>query len=439
MYILGSVLAVLAGCQFSSNQANDNNSGGSTPTLQVERVADGLTAPMVLEQPNDNSGRLFIADQIGKIFVIDKNGKKLNTPLLDLSGRMQTIFPGYDERGLLGFALHPDFAGNGRIFVCYNAPLSSSDDQQYDSRLRLAEWKISSSDSNRADAESEQVLLEILKPQGNHNGGQIFFGPDGMLYMTVGDGGNADDRGFGHTEVTGNGQDRSNLLGKILRLNVSKSGQYTIPVDNPWVNQINVRGEIFAYGLRNAWRCSFDRAGNRALYCGDVGQNEFEEVDIITAGGNYGWRIFEGTHCFDAAAGGGSGDNCPDKGSDGQPLIAPILEYPHNPNNGPISGISVIGGYVYRGSNRPDLAGKYIFGDWSTSFGAPDGQVFVAEKSAAGVWSMQTFKLANTQGQTLKRFILSFGQDAAGELYILTSQSAGPALTTGELWKISSR
>jgi hypothetical protein len=285
--------------------------------------------------------------------------------------------------------------------------------------------------------------MEIDQPQMNHNGGQIVFGPDGFLYIPLGDGGAADDVGEGHVEdwydanAGGNGQDvEQNLLGSILRIDVDQGEPYAIPSDNPFAD--SPMPEIWANGFRNPFRMSFDRGGEQQLFVGDVGQNMWEEVSVVTAGGNYGWNVKEGTHCFSTANPNQSLPSCPSATASGDPLIDPILEYAH-PGGGGLGGLSVIAGYVYRGNALPALTGRYIFGDWSTAFDTPNGHLFVATPGTNGTWVMSALSIANRESAdpgNIGEFVLSLGQDAAGELYVLTTDQPGPSGTTGKVYRL---
>lgn len=424
---LVGVAAVLGGCP----QPNDGGGG----SLALERIAGGLASPVALVSPPDGTGRLFVVDQQGLIRVVTADGDLRDTPFLDLRAALVELNPAYDERGLLGLAFHPQYVSNGRFYVIYNAPRGTALDPQFDSRLLLCEFRVSADDANVADPSTERLLLEISKPQFNHNGGQLVFGPDGYLYVGVGDGGGANDEGFGHAEG-GNGQNKQTLLGKILRIDVDGGEPYGIPPTNPFVSDPDARPEIFALGLRNPWKFSFDRGGARRLFAGDVGQNLFEEIDIIEPGGNYGWRIREASQCFDPANAGRPGADCPDTAADGSPLINPILEYGHTDASGAPFGTSVIGGFVYRGSALEALRGRYIFGDFSTGFIAGNGRLFAATEAEDGSWSFDELLVTSTDSGRIERFLLGFGEDASGELYVLTSNRLGPAGNGGEVWKI---
>jgi glucose/arabinose dehydrogenase len=272
----------------------------------------------------------------------------------------------------------------------------------------------------------------VDKPQFNHNGGTIAFGPDGYLYIPLGDGGGANDVGPGHAP-DGNGQNATTLLGKILRIDVDKTDggkAYGIPADNPFVDREGVLPEIYALGFRNPWRIAFDVDGGERLFVSDAGQNLWEEVDIVTKGGNYGWNIREGTHCFDPGSPSKSPDSCPDKGARGEQLIDPIIEYGHD------LGRVVVGGYVYRGQALPELYGKYIFADWSNDFVHGNGTLLAATPSESGLWSWEEVEAAGRPSGRLGLFIRSFGMDDEGEIYVLASAETGPVNNTGETFKV---
>ncbi|MAU11886.1 MAG: hypothetical protein CL607_18820 [Anaerolineaceae bacterium] len=402
-------------------------------TIGLEVVAEGLTAPLDLEQPNDGSGRMFIVDQIGVIHVIDSDGQLLDEPFLDVRDRMVELSDSYDERGLLGLALHPDFANNGRLFVYYNAPLREEGPEEWNNTSHVSEFTVSSDNANQVDMDSETVLLMVDQPQMNHEGGDIVFGPDGYLYVPLGDGGGADDTGMGHTEGMGNGQDLSTMLGKILRIDVDNGDPYAIPDDNPFVDNADALDEIWAYGFRNPWRVSFDE--EHGLIAADLGQNVWEEVHVVEAGGNYGWNVMEGSHCFSTETPNYNPLECDMSAANGDALQLPVVEYNHQ------VGISIIGGYVYRGSAMPTgMQGAYVFADWSTSFAAPHGQIFAATMAPEGadekMWKMQTLTVANSGNAYLDSYILALGEDNNGELYILSSDTAGPSGETGQVRRI---
>jgi glucose/arabinose dehydrogenase len=407
----------------------------SGAAIGLQLVAGGLVAPVKLVPAPDGTGRLFVVDQIGEIRLIDAAGALLPTSFLDVRARLVTLDSSYDERGLLGLALHPGFASNGRFFVFYTAPRGGDLPAEFDSETHVSEFRVSG-DPNRADSASERLILRIGKPQSNHNGGDLAFGPDGFLYISVGDGGGANDSGAGHSPNLGNGQDLSTLLGKILRIDVNSGDPYGIPPDNPFVSRAGARPEIFAYGFRNPFRFSFDPGGSRRLFVADVGQNLFEEVDIVVAGGNYGWNIREGAHCFSTQNPSSPPESCASTGVDGAALIDPIVEYPHNDPAGGPQGLAVIGGHVYRGAAVTTLDGQYVLGDWSRGFFSAGGSLFAATEGLDGRWTLSEFTVAGAAGGRLGSFVLGFGQDVAGEVYVLTSHDSGPSGTTGRVLKL---
>jgi glucose/arabinose dehydrogenase len=346
-----------------------------TAAVGLEPVATGLNNPLYLTSPPEENDRLFIVEQAGTIRIV-KAGTLLPDPFLDISDRVSSG----GERGLFALAFDPAYASNGRFVVHYTDPSGNT---------RLSVFHVSA-DPDRADPLSETIVLTAQQPFPNHNGGQILFGPDGYLYMGLGDGG-----GGGDTQ--GNGQRITDLLGDILRLDLSSGTSAVPPADNPFVGRTDAEPAVWSYGLRNPWRFSFDRATGD-LYIADVGQNAWEEVDVATAaagigkGVNYGWNRMEGTHCFGASS-------CDTNG-----LALPVLEYDHG------QGCSITGGYVYRGAAIPALQGHYFYGDycggWVRSFRVQDGQA-----------------VDQAQWPTLAPGgpVLSFGEDQAGELYVLSA------------------
>ncbi|HWB25716.1 MAG TPA: PQQ-dependent sugar dehydrogenase [Chitinophagaceae bacterium] len=383
------MLLVTIGC--SAQQTGGNN----LPSIPVKAalIAEGLQAPTDMAFPA--AGTIWLTEQTGKIKII-KNGHVTGV-LLDVNDKMVDINNGYDERGLLGIALHPSFATNKKFYVFYSAPSAG----RYDNMGVLAEYTFLPN-TDKADVNSARIILTVDEPESNHNGGCIKFGPDGYLYLGLGDGGGAGDRHGGN----GNGQNLGTWLGKILRIDVNDGKTYKLPADNPFMHTPGAKPEIWAYGLRNPYRFSFDRTGR--LFAGDVGQNQWEEVDIIQKGANYGWRITEGTHCYNPSSG------CDTKG-----IAMPITEFSHR------EGASVIGGVIYNGIHLQSLKNHYVFADWT-------GPVFyLAEIS--GVWQRGKLDVQNYPSN-LK--ITGFGEDAAGELYWLTNTDTGPGGTGGAIYKM---
>jgi glucose/arabinose dehydrogenase len=401
------------------------------PTVAFEPVATGFTAPLGFEAPTGVEPR-YVVDQAGTVEVLadaeaDEGARARirETPFLDVTDRTVDV-GGYTEAGLLGLAFHPDFPEDDRCFVRYSAPPRPGTPSGYHHTFVLASFRAT---PDRADTDTERTLLEIPEPQSNHNSGSLVFGPDGYLYVGVGDGGAGGDRGRGHVEdwydgvAGGNGQDvTDNLLGSVLRLDVdADEDPYGIPGDNPLVGREGL-DEHYAWGLRNPWGMSFD--GDRLLVA-DVGQNEYEEVDAIEAGGNYGWNVKEGTRCFGAST-------CPDRTPDGRPLLDPVVEYSHD------LGIAVVGGYVYRGSAVPALAGRYVFGDWR----GDDGPTLFAAspESDDGLWSMESLSLStegNGDGDDGPRqYLHAFGRDREGELLVCTGARPGVGGSSGAVHRI---
>jgi glucose/arabinose dehydrogenase len=417
-------------------------------------VVNQFDSPTTISNAGDGSGRLFILEQRGKIRIV-RNGMLLPTPFLDVSAKLVSERAGFDERGLLGLAFHPGYTnpaspGFRKFYIFYsatspNAPGPATD--PVNCRSTLAEYQVSAGNPDVADLASERVMLTFDKPQFNHNGGQLEFGADGFLYLTTGDGGGSNDNDPGHVGGSaakpsgglGNAQDKTRLLGKMLRLdplgNNGPGGQYGIPATNPFVGAGGgVREEIYAFGLRNPWRFSFDAPTGR-LFCADLGQNKVEEVDLIVPGGNYGWRLKEGKPDFDATA--------PNLNP---PLIPPIAEYAHlatviGTPALPQIGASVTGGYVYRGSQFPALVGKYIFADWGPSTSVASGTLLGLEETAPDTWALSTLTVVG--GNPIPLHFPTFGRDEQGEIYVATKLTQAPsqvgAITgkaTGSLYKI---
>lgn len=391
-----------------------------TVVIELQTIAEGLVSPLGMAAPNDGTGRLFIYDQTGHI-LIWQSGNILPAPFLDVSGRLVILNPGYDERGLLGIALHPDFAMNGKLYTYTSESATGTADFPSPGGVQnhqavVAEWTVDAQNPNVVDVSSRREMLRIDEPQGNHNAGEMHFGPDGMLYIALGDGGAADDEGAGHSPQ-GNAQDITNVLGSMLRIDVegsnSANGQYGIPADNPFVGKTGV-DEIYAHGFRNPYRFSFDRVTG-ALYVGDVGQNDVEEVNIVTNGGNYGWRLKEGSFFFEPD--GGFPTTLPVTPIPPD-LVDPIAEYDHDDGN------TVLGGYVYRGTTVPQLVGRYLCGDWS-------GRLFFIDDEGV----LMELKIG-TDDRALGFRVKGFGEDIQGEVYIFGTIAVGPSGDTGRVLKI---
>lgn len=399
-------------------------------TVNLEPVATGLIAPnWGTSVPGCSSlvGRLVVTDQDGILWAINlATGEK--SVFADLSSRLVSLGafgPGsFDERGFLGVAFHPDYADNGLLYTYTSEPVAGPADfstmpagTTANNQSVINEWQVPApcNPASVVDPASVREVLRIDEPQFNHDAGALNFGPDGNLYIALGDGGAADDQGVGHVEG-GNGQDPSNILGTILRIDPSGSnsanGQYGIPDDNPFVGDAGALDEIFAYGLRNPFRFSFD-SRDGTMYIADVGQNDIEEIDIGVAGGNYGWRIKEGSFCFDPNGGEPGFVFACDPDDVPAGLIDPVAEYDHD------EGIAVVGGFVYRGDAIPSLRGRYVFGDFvQPAIGS--GRLFYLEKNN------RIFEFDFSDRDTLGLRLLGFGQDAAGELYVLANATGTP-------------
>jgi glucose/arabinose dehydrogenase len=416
-----------------------NRALGQSPAAGLKVFSEGYVSPVLLVPVPDGSGRFLVGDQIGVVQVVDREGRREGGLFLDLRPRMVALNQGFDERGLLGLALHPKFGENGRFYVYYSAPRRSVAPSDWDHTSHVSEFRLLSREPLLADPASERVLLEIDQPYFNHNGGCLEFGPDRYLYLGVGDGGNAND--LGRRGRQGNGQDLMTVLGKILRIDVDGGAPYGIPSDNPFPDPTVARPEIYAYGLRNPWRFSFDRRGRGELLVADVGQNLFEEVDLVVKGGNYGWNLREGSHGFDPQAPNQPPRDAPKVGARGEPLLDPVIEY-KNLNgfrNDPAAlGISVAGGYVYRGKAIPSLVGKYVFGDWSRSWGLAQGVILVATRpETEGPWRVEPLSLTTHPEGHIGAYLLAFAEDADGELYVLTNGGNTPTGRSGKIHRLT--
>jgi len=353
------------------------DAGGAEPTKSTEErrivtvapvITEGLENPLFLTHAGDGSARLFVVEQPGRIRVLEGH-TLLPAPFLDIT--KQVLSGG--ERGLLGLAFHPDYRHNGRFFVNYT--------RKSDGATVVAEYRRGATATSAS--QDERILLIVPQPYPNHNGGMVAFGPDGYLYIGFGDGGSKGD-------PDNRAQNPQDLLGKILRIDVDRGDSYGIPMDNPFAKQ-GGRPEIYAIGLRNPWRFSFDiKTGN--LWVADVGQYQWEEIDLVARGGNYGWRVMEGTHCFH-----------PSTDCQTTTFNLPLYEYAHEKGR-----CSITGGYVYRGQAISSLAGTYVYGDFCS------GEIFALQNSPRE-------QLLNKAPMILKTSlqISSFGEDAAGELYVL--------------------
>ncbi len=424
----------------------------SDAEFDLELTADGFTTPVLGIHAPGNNKQLFVVDQIGTVTAVKlRPGRHGGVPdsftFLDVGASglgllvpLGAFGPGsFDERGFLGLAFHPRYRKNGLVYTYTSEPLDSGTPDfpipdtgeppaPNASLSVIREWRVDmpKRPGSVIDPTSSRVLLRVEQPQFNHNGGAIAFGPDRKLYVALGDGGSADDQGPGHVPG-GNGQDLSegNVLGKILRIDPlgsnSANGEYGIPARNPFVDREGT-DEIFAYGLRNPFRISFDSRTGK-LYAADVGQNDIEEINLVVKGGNYGWPIKEGTFLFDMN---GDADGFTTVNSPGAPagLIDPIAQYDHD------EGVSVTGGFVYRGGRVKDLRGSYVFGDFTASFAGPQGRLFRIDEHG------RLEELIPASGP-VGMFVTGFGQDRKGELYVMGQQGFAPVGNTGQVFKLT--
>ncbi len=396
-------LACLAALSYAALAAQAEE--GKFPALKLTPVWENIALKrcLWLQDLPDNSGRRWALEQDGRILLLpaDVNAKE-SSVVLDISDRK----PHRDnEEGLLSLALHPKFKDNRLVYLYYT--------QQNPRRSVISEWK-ASEDFTKLDPASERIVMEVPQPFSNHNGGQLTFGPDKKLYIGLGDGGAAGD-------PKDNGQNLNVVLGKILRIDVdtkSEGLQYGIPSDNPFANKPDMRGEIWAYGLRNPWRYSFDRKTGQ-LWAGEVGQNKWEEVDIIVKGGNYGWRVREGFKAFKD-----------DQKPSGSAPLDPVIDYPH-PGQTDVKhspGVSITGGYVYRGEKIKGLQGAYLYADFAF------GTVWaLREKDGKATMDETIFEGKGDKGKT--RQVASFAEDNSGELYTLVFEGGD----TGRIYRIESK
>ncbi len=430
--------------------------------IKLELVASGLVAPNWATAAPGDDDRLFVADQTGILWVIELESGEMSV-FADLSALLVPLGvagPGtFDERGFIGLAFHPHYQDNGLLYTYTSQPVDGEPDfpvplgAPANNHAVISEWHVPDPGdaASVVDPASQRVVMRIADPQFNHNGGALNFGKDMQLYIAMGDGGAADDQGPGHSPV-GNGQDRSNLFGKILRIDPlgdnAPNGQYGIPADNPFVPggpqavggeagcADGVCDEIYAYGFRNPFRFSFDSASGD-MYVADVGQNDIEELDVVKAGGNYGWPVKEGSFCFDAN-GTDRGFVTDDKPCANEPpmLMDPVAEYDHD------EGISIIGGFVYRGNHVPELMNRYVFGDYNRNFGGNNGRLFYLDKRNivrghhAKQSSISELRVYGQDG--LGMSLLGFGTDAMGEIYVLANMTGVPSGETGVVMRIES-
>ena len=438
--------------------------------VELQLIADNLNAPVFLTAPNDGSGRTFVGEQMGVVYVLDSQGALSATPFLDLRDQMVPLLKAFDERGLWALAFHPDFNRNGLFYVNYSAkPRAESPFKGATAYTwRLSEFRVHKDNPDQADRASERVLLSLDWVNRKHNGGGLAFGPDGYLYVGVGDGGGVhgvpdvyvppppdDADPARHAEQIPEdpfklparfhkfdryAQDTSRLQGKILRLDVDRGHPgYGIPPTNLFLGKSTGRDEIFAWGFRNPFRLTFDRIGNGDLYVSGVAESFWETIYRVDRQGNYGWAIREGTHCFDRARIFAPPADCPRTGALGERIRDPVVEYANwsvmraeaQVSARPM-GTACVGGVVYRGSALPELYGKLVVGDFSSRIETPSGQLFLATPAPASgaLWTMEPLLQMDVR-------LHSLGEDADGELYLLTTALGIPVGNTGKVWKLA--
>ncbi|MDZ7799451.1 MAG: PQQ-dependent sugar dehydrogenase [Trueperaceae bacterium] len=417
----------------------------SPPNVEAELVVDGLTSPVQLTAPPDDPRR-FVVEQTGQIRILQEDGTLADTPFLDLSDRIVTLRDGFEERGLLGLAFHPEFADNGRFYVHYSAPLRERAPDGWDHTARISEFRVPADSPEEADPNSERVLLRVDHPNRKTNAGALAFGPDGYLYAAIGEGGGAHGIGevaFGALEVPERGnvwdalaQDVHTPYGKILRLDVDHGWPgYAVPESNPFVGTPGM-DEIYAWGFRNHYRMAFDHEGDGALYVAAVSESISEAVYRVDGPGNYGWPIREGTHCYDRQAPLDPPEDCSRYGPEGWRIHDPVVAY-YNVNvaesdiDAEPRGTAVVGAQVYRGDDIPELRGRLLVADYSQNPQEPSGTVFVAgpEGDVSATWPLRQLVQVDARAQGL-------GVDVEGEAYLLTREAFAPSGDTGRIYRL---
>ena len=407
------------------------------PPVSYEKFASGFVSPLSMIPYREGQQAYLVVDQTGVIHFLDEEGGKPGKAFLDLRTSIVNLKKGFDERGSLGIALHPKFKSNRKVYVYYSAPLASEEKKDFDHTAHLSEFKVKA--DGTADKRSEKVIFTVDQPQWNHDGGNLVFGKDGFLYLGLGDGGAANDldqkgKPEGGHERGGNGQALNRFLGKVLRFDIDSKAPYSIPEGNPFKGKKDGREEIYAWGIRNPWGIPVDHESGDIIVA-DVGQNRFEEINVLTAG-NFGWPRYEGYATFDQQ---NPSEPCTlEVSAAPEGFVAPVLVYPHHDGLGKAAGygVSVTGGHVYRGKAIPGLDGVYLFADWAQSWAGKKYGLYGGIRDSKATWTMKVIPGAKTPAGPVSRMVIGFGYDEAGEVYVLSNTGKGPSGKNGEIWKI---
>jgi len=418
----------------------------SAPEPQL--VVENLIAPIDLATIPDDSGRRLILDQAGMVHLLGIDNTIHKEPFLDLSDRLLPLREDFEERGLLGMAIHPEFQRNGRFFVTYTAPLAENAPKNWSHTRVVSEFTIDAENSDRLDPESERVLIKQNWPSRKHNGGALAFGPDGYLYIGFGDGGGI--HGVGPETLNdaysvpknrlwwdSTAQDLQSLYGKILRIDIDKGyPDYAIPADNPLINSLG-KNEIYAWGFRNPYRLSFDGDASSTFYITAVAETLWEAIYRVSQPGNYGWPLMEGSHCFDRIRPLDPPQTCASDADDtNKTVIDPVVEYPNMSVHREGStvklagvGTAVVGAVMLRGAGFGELEDHLLIADWSSDFRKPTGQLFVAKEASEGLWEMD--KIAQLDSR-----IVALIRDSDQQIYVMTNENFGPYGNTGKVYRL---
>ncbi len=422
----------------------------SHAALEPELIVENLVAPIDVATLPDNSGRRLILDQAGIVHVLGVDNKLGDKPFLDLTDRLLPLRQDFEERGLLGMAIHPEFARNGRFFVTYTAPLTDDAPANWSHTRIVSEFTIDSDNPDQIDAASERILISQHWPSRKHNGGALAFGPDGYLYIGFGDGGGI--HGVGPQTLNdaysvpenrlwwdSTAQDLQSLYGKILRIDVDRGlPGYAIPADNPLLDS-QARHEIYAWGFRNPYRLSFDSDDSATFYITAVAETLWEAIYQVKGAGNYGWPVKEGTHCFDRMRPLDPPKTCTQSDDVGStnPVIDPIVEYPNMSVHREGSrvalagvGTAVVGAVMLRGESFGKFSDHLLIADWSYNFQEPSGQLFVAKEKADGLWEMAKISQLDSR-------IIALIRDSDQRVYVMTNENYGPYGTTGKIYQLA--